>query len=65
MKKSDAATADIEDSDEGKTKRRRRRGRRGGRRRRRNEDGEATASEENSDEKVPMQLHQTQRKHRT
>ena len=47
---SDAATADIEDSDEGKTKRRRRRGRRGGRRRRRNEDGEATASEENSDE---------------
>ena len=47
---SDAATADSEDSDEGKTKRRRRRGRRGGRRRRRNEDGEATASEENSDE---------------
>ena len=48
---SDAATADSEDSDEGKTKRRRRRGRRGGRRRRRNENGEATASEENSDEK--------------
>ena len=47
---SDAATADSEDGDEGKTKRRRRRGRRGGRRRRRNEDGEATASEENSDE---------------
>ena len=47
---SDAATADSEDGDEGKTKRRRRRGRRGGRRRRRNEDGEATTSEENSDE---------------
>ena len=47
---SDVATADSEDGDEGKTKRRRRRGRRGGRRRRRNEDGEATASEENSDE---------------
>ena len=46
----DTATADSEDGEEGKTKRRRRRGRRGGRRRRRNEDGEATASEENSDE---------------
>ena len=46
-----SATVDIEDNDEGKTKRRRRRGRRGGRRRRRNEDSEAIASEENSDEK--------------
>ncbi|MED5324005.1 MAG: ribonuclease E/G, partial [Pseudomonadota bacterium] len=53
---SDAATADSEDSDEGKTKRRRRRGRRGGRRRRRNEDGEATASEANSDEKSAVAI---------